>query len=109
MPMTPGLYRLTLTTHVTCSVGWLGAVASFLVLSLAAITSAENDLVRGCYLAMNLIGLAIIVPTSLASAASGLMLAVAGEWGLFRYYWVLVKFILSTLIVIALLVHQFLA
>lgn len=109
MSMTPGLHRLTLTAHVICSVGWLGAVACFLVLSVAAITSAEADLVRGCYLAMNLVGLAIIVPASLVSAVSGLLLALAGEWGLFRYYWVLVKFVLSTLIVIALLVHQFIA
>lgn len=33
--MTPALRKLNLTAHVTCSVGWLGAVASFLVLGIA--------------------------------------------------------------------------
>ncbi len=66
MTMTPRLRKLALTAHVTCSVGWLGAVASFLVLSIAGLTSQDAEVVRGAYLAMNLIGLFIIVPMSLA-------------------------------------------
>jgi hypothetical protein len=30
MTMTPGLRKFALTTHVTSSVGWLGAVGAFL-------------------------------------------------------------------------------
>ncbi len=33
--MTPALRKLAITAHVTFSVGWLGAVAAFLVLSIA--------------------------------------------------------------------------
>jgi len=32
MTMTRSLRKLTLTTHVTLSVGWIGAVAAYLVL-----------------------------------------------------------------------------
>ena len=50
--ITPALRKLTLTAHVTCSVGWLGAVAGFLVLSIAGLTSRDAETVRGAYLAM---------------------------------------------------------
>ena len=33
--MSPRLRKLALTAHVTFSVGWLGAVAAFLALSIA--------------------------------------------------------------------------
>ena len=46
MPMTPRTRKLALTAHVTSSVGWLGAVAAFLVLSIAGLESRDADLVR---------------------------------------------------------------
>src|SRR5713226_5007653 len=93
--MTPRLRKLALTTHITLSVGWLGAVAGFLVLSIAGLTSQDAEVVRGAYLAMNLIGLFVIVPMSLAALATGVVQALATEWGLLRHYWVLVKFLLT--------------
>src|SRR5712691_1257570 len=109
MTMTPRLRKLALTAHITCSVGWLGAVASFLVLSIAGLTSQDAEVVRGAYLAMNLIGLFIIVPTSLAALTTGLVQALGSQWGLLRHYWVLVKFLLAIFATIALLLHQFTA
>ena len=80
--MTPRLRKFVLTAHVTCSVGWFGAVASFLVLSIAGLTSQDAEVVRGAYLAMNLIGLFIIVPMSLAALATGLVQALGQPMGL---------------------------
>jgi hypothetical protein len=60
--MTPALRKLNLTAHVTSSIGWLGAVVGFLVLSIAGMTSQDAEIVRGAYLAMNLIGQFVIVP-----------------------------------------------
>jgi len=107
--MTPRLRKFVLTAHITFSVGWLGAVASFLVLSIAGLTSQDAEVVRSAYLAMNLIGLFIIVPMSLAALATGLVQALGSQWGLLRHYWVLVKFLLATFATIALLLHQFTA
>lgn len=67
MTMTPRLRKLALTAHITFSVGWLGAVAGFLALSIAGLTSHDAEVVRGAYLSMNLIGLYIIVPMSFAA------------------------------------------
>jgi hypothetical protein len=107
--MTPRLRKLALTTHVTFSVGWLGAVAAFLVLSIAGLRSQDAEVVRGAYLSMDLIGRFIIVPMSLAALATGLIQALGTQWGLFQHYWVLVKFLLTILATAALLLHQFTA
>ncbi len=107
--MTPALRKLNLTAHIASSVGWLGAVASFLALSIAGLTSREAELVRGVYITMNLIGQFIIVPLSLAALLTGLAQSLGAHWGLFRHYWVLAKFTLTIGATTLLLLHQFTA
>ena len=104
--MTPGLRKLTITAHVTFSVGWLGAAAAFLVLSIAGLTSHDADVVRGAYLSMDLISWFVIIPMCFGALATGLLQALGTPWGLFRYYWILVKFGLAIFVTIALLVSS---
>lgn len=101
--MTPRLRRVGLTAHITISVGWLGAVAAFLVLGIAGLNSPVTETVRGAYLAMNLIGRFVIVPLSLTALATGFVQALDTEWGLFRHWWVLAKLLLTSLSTIVLL------
>ena len=107
--MTSPVHKLNLTAHITTSVGFVGAVASFLVLSIAGLTSKDPGMVRGAYLAMNLIGLYVIVPLSLAALLTGVVQALGTEWGLVRHYWVLVKLTLTIGATLLLLLHQFTA
>lgn len=95
--MTPRLRKFALTAHVTFSVGWLGTVASFQALAIAALTSRELETVRGSYLAMELTGWYVIVPFCLASLVTGLVVSLGTPWGLFRHYWVLVKFLITVI------------
>ena len=99
--LTPQLRKFALTAHVTSSVGWLGTAAAFQALAIAAVLSREPVTIRSFYLGMELIGWYVIVPFCLASLVSGLVLSLGSPWGLFRHYWVAVKFlitIVSTLI-----------
>jgi len=107
--MTPRVRKLTITAHVAFSVGWLGATAAFLVLSIAGITSHDPQVVRGAYLSMDLISRFVVIPMSFAALATGLLQALGTPWGLFRYYWIIAKFSLAIFATIALLVHQFAA
>jgi hypothetical protein len=107
--MTPTIRKLSITAHVTFSVGWLGAVAAFLVLSIAGLTSHDAEVVRGAYLSMDLISRFVIIPMCFAALATGLLQALGTPWGLFRYYWVVLKFGLAIFATFALLVHQFVA
>lgn len=106
MIMGPSLRKFALTPHVTSSVGWLGAVAAFLVLAIAGLTSQDLQLVRAAYLAMELVGWFIIVPLSFASLFTGLVQALGTTWGLFRHWWVVIKLVLTILATIVLLVHM---
>src|SRR5918992_4710874 len=105
MTMTPRLRKFALTAHVTCSVGWLGAVAGFLALAIAALRSRGPETVRAAYIAMELTGWYVIVPLCLAALVTGLVMSLGTPWGLFRYYWVLVKFLLT--IIAALILFGF--
>jgi len=91
--------------HLTASVGWLGAVAGFLALAVAGLTSHDAQMVRGAYLAMELITWFLIVPLAFASLLTGLVVSLCTTWGLFRHYWVLLKFLITILATILLLVH----
>ncbi len=104
--MTPGLRKFALTAHVTSSVGWLGAVAGFLALAVAGLTSQDAQLVRAAYLAMDLTGWYVIVPLSLVSLLTGLVQSLGTTWGLFRHFWVVAKFLINILATILLLLHM---
>jgi hypothetical protein len=53
MTMSLGFRKFALTAHVTFSVGWLGAVAGFLALACAGLTSYDAQTQRAAYLAMH--------------------------------------------------------
>jgi hypothetical protein len=95
--MTPRLRKFALTAHVTSSVGWLGAVAGFLALAISALTSRVPETVRAAYIAMELTGWYVIVPFCLAALVTGLIMSLGTPWGLFRYYWVLLKFLITVI------------
>jgi hypothetical protein len=46
MTMTPGLRKFARPTHVTLSVGWLGALGAFLALANAGVGSEDAQIVR---------------------------------------------------------------
>ena len=106
MTMTPGLRRFVLTAHVASSVGWLGAVVAYLALAVAALTNQDAQTVRAAWIAMGLTGRFVIVPLSLASLLIGLIQSLSTPWGLFRHYWVLVKFLLTVFATVILLLHM---
>jgi len=103
MMMTPSIRKFALTAHVTASVGWLGAVVGFLALALAVQAGYDPQLLRGLYLAMWLAGWYVVVPLCLASLLTGLVMSLGTKWGLFRHYWVTVKFLLTVISTLILL------
>ncbi len=105
MTMAPSLRKFALTAHVVSSVGWLGAVVVFLGLSIAGMTSQHPETVRGAYLAMESIGLFVLVPFSVASLLTGLVQSLATKWGLIRHYWVVAKLLINVLASLILLIY----
>jgi hypothetical protein len=103
--MTAPVRKLLLTTHITSSLGWLGAVVVFLALAIAGLASPEGREVRAAYLAMELITRSVIVPFCVASLVTGIVESLGTPWGLFRHYWVLLKLLLTLVSTVVLLMH----
>jgi ABC-type multidrug transport system permease subunit len=79
MMMAPRLNKFVLTSHITFSVGWLGAVAVFLVLAITGLNSRDDQLVRAAFLAMELSSWFIIVPFCIASLLTGIVQALGSK------------------------------
>jgi hypothetical protein len=103
MIMTPRLRKFALATHITLAVGWIGAVAGYIALDVAAATGQDAQTLRAAYLAMELIAWYVIVPLAFASLLTGLVMALGPKWGLFRHYWVLISLLLTIIATIVLL------
>jgi len=103
--MSPRLRKLALTAHVGSSVGWLGAVAAFLVLAIAGLTTDDPEVAGGVYIATDLLTWFVLVPLALASLLTGVVQSLGSPWGLFRHYWVLAKLILTAVATVVLLLQ----
>lgn len=103
-PLSPALRKLVLTAHVTSSVGWLGAVAVFLVLAITGLAS-QDALTVHAYLAMELTAWCVVVPLSIAAPFSGVILSLGTAWGLFRHFWVVAKLVITVPSTILLFLH----
>ena len=104
--MTPALRRFTFTTHITSSLGWVGAALVFLALAVIGFTSDDPVKVRGAYLLMAPAAWFVLVPLAHASLLSGIALSVGTTWGLFRYYWVVVKLGITVFATVILLIYM---
>jgi hypothetical protein len=105
MTLAPGLRRFALTAHVVVSVGWIGVVAGFLALAVAGLVSADDQLVRASYVAMDFTYRTVVIPLGLASLITGVISSLGTDWGLFRHYWVVIKLLITVPAVGMMLVH----
>jgi hypothetical protein len=106
MIMRPAVRKFALAVHLTSSIGWIGAVLAYLALAVAAVSSDDAQTVRSAWIAMDITGWYVIVPSALASLLTGLVMALGTRWGLVRYYWVLVAFVLTTFATVVLILHM---
>lgn len=104
--MSPTIRKLVLTGHVTVSVGWIGAVAAYLALVIAAMLSTSDQLLRSAWIAMELIGWYVIVPLAVTALATGIGIALGTPYGLFRHYWVMTSLILTAVATVVLVLHM---
>jgi hypothetical protein len=104
--MKPALRKFVLAVHLTFSVGWIGAVIGYLALGVTAATTEDVQTIRGMWTAMEIVGWYSIVPLAIASLLTGIIMALGTKWGLFRYYWVSISFVLTLFSTVVLLLHM---
>lgn len=104
--MSVRLRRVMLALHLVVSVGWIGAVLAYIGLGISAVTSRDESTIRGSWVAMETIGWAVLVPLAVATLVTGVVMSLGTRWGLFRYYWVMLSFTLTTLASLVLVLHM---
>jgi hypothetical protein len=104
MLLSPALRRLALTLHVVASVAFPGAVACFFALALVGLKT-DPATAQALYRAMDLMTWLVIVPLCFASLVSGLTSSLGTPWGVFRYWWVIVKLVVTVFSTFVLLLH----
>lgn len=106
MTMPPRLRAFALTVHLVFSVGWIGAVLTYLALGVAAATSDQVRTVRAAWIAMETTGWYVIVPLAFGSLLTGVVMAFGTRWGLLDHYWVLISFGLTIVATAVLMIHM---
>ena len=104
--LSPRVRKLTLALHLGCSVGWLGAAMSYLVLGVVTGRSSNGETIRAGWIAMELTGWYVIVPLAVGSLVTGCVMGLGTRWGLFRHYWVAISLALTLLATIVLVLHM---
>jgi hypothetical protein len=105
MTLSPRWRKLMLLLHVTTSVGFPGAVAGFLALAIVGVTTSDAALATAVYPAMNLVTWLVILPLAIASTVIGIIQSLGTPWGVVRYYWVIVKLVLTIIVLVVLLLQ----
>ncbi|MFE0178139.1 DUF2269 domain-containing protein [Streptomyces sp. NPDC059002] len=93
--------RATLVVHVVGSAGWLGLTLGLLALALTAITTESTTIIEAAVRSMKIFTDWLVIPLSLLTLLSGLLLSVGTPWGLAKHRWVYTKFWLTLATTIA--------
>jgi hypothetical protein len=93
--LTPAARKALLVLHAICGIGWMGVDIALLVLLITARTTNDAALVVSGFNAIRMIVPIAVPPLSLGILVTGLILGLGTRWGLVRYWWVLVKLLLS--------------
>ncbi|MDX8037216.1 DUF2269 domain-containing protein [Lentzea sp. BCCO 10_0856] len=103
--MKPRLRKLALTAHIASSVGWFGAVLTFLAMAIVGVTNQDDRVVRAANLIAEPVVWYVVLPFAVASLLTGLVSSLGSAWGLFRHYWVIFKLVLNVFATVVLLIY----
>jgi uncharacterized membrane protein len=88
-----------LTAHVLAGVGWFGIAATVAFFGYGAATTDDADLQHSLHTAMRA-AIALSIPAGLLCAATGIALALGTRWGLTRYWWLIIKQVITIVVII---------
>jgi hypothetical protein len=95
MAASPRLRKFVLITHVATSVGWIGAAATYMVLTIVILFDKDPVALRSALVAMRPLTWFILLPIGLLSLIVGIVQSLVTPYGLVRHYWVLFKLALT--------------
>lgn len=105
MTLAPRARTAWLLAHVVTSVGFLGAVATFLMLALVGLAATEPDIARAVYVSADLVTRLVVVPLCALSTVTGVALSLGTPWGFVRHWWMALKLAIAVVSTAALALH----
>ncbi len=95
--LSPGQRKAVLAAHIVVSVGLLGIYAARLLLGAVAATTPNAETASAAYRSLGILR-GVIPPAAVGVLITGIGLALATSWGLFKHYWVVVKLALTAVV-----------
>lgn len=92
--------KAMVVVHIVVSLGWMGAGAANVVLALTALLG-DQTLHHACYRFIQQIDTFLVIPAAFTALITGIALGLATPWGVLRYWWVLLKLIITTVVIVA--------
>jgi len=83
--------RWLLTLHLVFSAIMLGVTTVFLFLSILAANSNDESVIIACFTIMHKLANTSVRYSTIATLLTGILLSVLTQWGLFKFYWIIVK------------------
>ncbi|QKG84401.1 hypothetical protein GXN76_07855 [Kroppenstedtia pulmonis] len=80
-----------LSAHVLFVVAWFGGILCMFALLVASLSAKDSTELYATYLNINLLDDVFVKYPALGTLITGFLLAVLTNWGLTRYYWIIVK------------------
>lgn len=98
--LNPAARKTILVLHIVSGIGWMGIDMALFALLLTGRTTNDATLVVSSFNAIRIIVPAAVPALSISILVTGLILGLGTPWGLFRYWWVLIKLMLSTIMTV---------
>ena len=86
--------------HVLSLVCWLGGALVMLLLGMYMLKAENGDQLYYTLENMHSVDAVFIRYTALVALLSGIALSVWTNWGLFKYYWIVIKLVLTVLLIV---------
>ncbi len=75
----------------------LGVTVCFLILSIVAASTVDDGILKACYTSMHILANTSLRASTIGTVISGILLSVLTNWGLFTYWWIVIKELLTVL------------
>jgi hypothetical protein len=98
--MTVTQKKWLVSAHILSIVVWFGTTVCFLVLMIVATQTSDRSTQYTIYALVEKLDVSLIWSSSLATVATGALIAILTQWGLVRFYWIVLKEVLSILSII---------
>lgn len=100
MKLTVRQRKWLLSAHILFSAIWIGNSVVFVVLGIVSATTIDPGVLSACYTVMHLLSTSSLRASTIGTVVTGVLLSVLTSWGLFRYYWIIAKEVLTLLCIL---------